>query len=277
VTGVVPSGIATEAGTSRFDVRSADGTSLAVWVDGDGPALVLVHRSLSDHTIFDALVDELRDGVTTFSVDRRGFGASGDAAGYAIEREFEDVAAVVDAVAARTGGPVALWGHSYGASCAMGGTTLTTNVHHLVLYEPSLGLAYPGGSIETIEDAVAAHDMEAAMLAVLTEVMEMTEEEVESLRSSPLWSARLATVPTLPREARTEDSWVYRLGQFDGVAAPTLLLAGSESAATLKQATQRAEAAITHARIRLLEGHGHTAHKTDPAMVAAIIRGFLLA
>ena len=63
----------------------------------------------SDHSTFDRLVDELRDGVTTFSMDRRGFGASGDAAGYSIQREFEDVAAVVQAVAAHTGGPVALW------------------------------------------------------------------------------------------------------------------------------------------------------------------------
>ena len=90
-------GTATKAETRRFDVRSADGTSLAVWVDGDGPPLVLVHGSLSDHTTFDPLVEELRCGVTTFSMDRRGFGASGDAAGYAIEREFEDVAAVVEA------------------------------------------------------------------------------------------------------------------------------------------------------------------------------------
>jgi pimeloyl-ACP methyl ester carboxylesterase len=104
------------ATTDRFDIQSGDGTSLAVWVDGHGPPLVLVHGSIQDHTISAPLVDELRDGVTTFSMDRRGFGASGDTAGYSIEREFEDVAAVVDAVAARTGGPVALWGHSYGAN-----------------------------------------------------------------------------------------------------------------------------------------------------------------
>ena len=87
------------------------------------------------------------------AMDRRGFGASGDTADYSIERDFEDVAAVVDAVAARTGGPVALWGHSYGANCAMGAATLTSNVHHLVLYEPSLGLPYPPGSIEAHRSA----------------------------------------------------------------------------------------------------------------------------
>ena len=261
--------------TSRFDVRSADGTSIAVWVDGEGPPLVLVHGSLIDHTIFEPLVDELADTVTTFSMDRRGFGASGDAARYSIEREFEDVAAVVDAVAAHTVGPVALWGHSYGAGCAMGGAALTSNVHHLVLYEPSLGLAYPPGSIERIEEAVAAGDMEAAILAVLVDTLEMTEEDVASLRSSPQWPVLLVAGPTVPRECRAEIGWSYRAGQFDGIAAPTLLLAGSESPAALNDATHQAAAAISGARIEVLEGHGHLAIETDPAMVAATIREFI--
>ena len=76
-------------GTHRFDVRSTDGTPLAVWADGQGPSLVLVHGSMCDHTASDPLVAELRDTMTTFAMDRRGFGASGDAAGYALEREFE--------------------------------------------------------------------------------------------------------------------------------------------------------------------------------------------
>lgn len=262
---------------SRFDVQSADGTSLAVWVEGEGAPLVMVHGSLQDHTASGVLVDELRNDVTTFSMDRRGFGASGDAAGYSIEREFEDVAAVVDAVAARTGGPVALWGHSYGANCAMGGAALTTNVRHLILYEPSLGLAYQPGSIDSIERKVAAGEMEAALLEVLVEIAGMTDEEVEAMRANPemSWAARVATVPTVPRECRAEDGWVYRLGQFDGIAARTLMLAGSESPPVVNDATHQAAAAIADVHIRVLEGHGHFAHRTDPATVAAIIRQFL--
>jgi pimeloyl-ACP methyl ester carboxylesterase len=262
--------------TSRFDVRSADGTSLAVWVDGDGPPLVLVHGSLLDHTISEPLVNELRDGVTTFSMDRRGFGASGDAAGYSIEWEFEDVAAVVEAVASRTGGPVALWGHSYGAGCAMGGAAITSSVHHLVLYEPGLGIAYPAGWIETIEAAAAAGDMEAAIVAVLVDILELTEEDIDATRASPRWPVLLAAGPTVPRECRAENSWVYRPGQFDGIAAPTLLLAGSQSPPGLTKATHQAAAAIPDTRIRVLEGHGHLAFQTDPAMVATVIRQFIV-
>ena len=267
---------AAEVSADRFDVLSSDGTPLAVWVDGQGPPLVLVHGSLSDHTTFEPLVHELRDDLTTFSMDRRGFGVSGDADGYAIEGEFEDVAAVVEAVAARMGGPVALWGHSYGAGCAMGGTARTRHVHRLVLYEPGLGIAYPAGSIEAIEAAVAAGDMEAAIVAVLVGILELSEEDVGALRASPQWPVLLASTPTVPRECRAEDSWVYQPGQFDSITAPTLLLGGSESPPVLTKAIRQAAAAIPGARIRTLKGHGHLAHKTDPAMVAALIRQFIL-
>lgn len=266
---------AAEGRATRFDVRSTDGTPLAVWVDGDGPPLVMVHGSLRDHTTFGPLVDELHADVTTFAMDRRGFGASGDTPGYAIERDFEDVAAVVDAVVARTGGTVAVWGHSYGANCAMGGAALARNVDHLVLYEPSLGMVYPAGLIDAIEEAVAAGDMETAIRAILVEILELTEEECDTMRSGPQWSALLAAAPTVSRECRSEESWVYRPGRFDGIAAPTLLPAGTESPSRLNEATHRAAGAIPDARIQMLEGHAHMAHKTDPAMVATVIGRFI--
>ena len=262
-------------GAHRFDVRSADRTPLAVWADGQGPSLVLVHGSMCDHTASDPLVAELRDTMTTFAMDRRGFGASGDAAGYALEREFEDVAAVVEAVADRTGGPVALWGHSYGAGCALGGAALTGAVHRLVLYEPGLGIPYPAGSIEAVEAALAAGDREAALLLVLVGIIGMTDEEIASLRSGPRWPTMLASAPTVPRECRAEDGWTYRPGALDQVSAPTLLLAGAESHPVLKEATGRALAAIPRARVEVFDGHGHLAYRTDPAMVAAVIRRFV--
>jgi pimeloyl-ACP methyl ester carboxylesterase len=262
------------ASNHGFDVRSVDGTPLAVWVEGSGPPLVLVHGSIADHTTFDSFVGALRGDWTTYALDRRGFGASGDADVHAIERDFEDVAAVVDAVAAHAGRPVALWGHSYGANCAMGGAARTANVHHLVVYEPSLGLSYPAGSIERIEAALAAGDDEAAITAVLVDILEMTEDEIDAFRSSPLWPTRLATAHTVPRECRAEENWIYQPGQFETITVPTLFLTGSESVPAVAKATDEAIAAIPHAQLRVLDGHGHFAHKTDPAMIAAIIGDF---
>lgn len=267
-----------DADAERFDVRSVDGTSIAVWPDGEGPPLMLVHGGLNDHTTDRPFIDELRGSVTTFAMDRRGRGASGDGPDYAIEREFEDIAAVVDEVAARTGQAVAVWGHSYGADCAMGAARLTDNVARLVLYEPGLG--YAGSDAVTvalteIDTAIAAGDLEGALYTALRGIVELTEEEVAVVRATPGWAARLAAVPRLPREVRAEIEWSYRPGQFDTVTASTLLLAGADSVPAQQEATQRAAAAIPDARVRTLDGHSHIAHRVDPAMVAAIVCGFV--
>jgi pimeloyl-ACP methyl ester carboxylesterase len=208
--------------------------------------------------------------MTTYAIDRRGFGASGDGDGYAIEREFEDAAAVVDAIAARTG-PVALWGHSYGAGCAMGAATLTGNVSHLILYEPGLGIAYPPGWLETHEEALAAGDSEKVIRAVLTDILEMSEDDVEARRATPQWPAYLKAAATVLREARTEHTWVYQPGAFDRIDAPTLVLVGTETAPALMRSTLRAVAAIPGARTHVLEGHGHLACMTDPGLIASIV------
>lgn len=128
---------------------------------------------------------------------------------------------------------------------------------------------------QAIDTAVAAGDLEGALLTALRGIVELTEDEIDFVRSSPAWPARLAAVPVLPREVRAEVNQAYQPGQFDTVKAPTLLLAGAESPPAQQEATQRAAAAIPHARVRTLDGHSHIAHRVDPAMVAAIVCEFV--
>ncbi len=156
----------------RFDVTAADGAPIAMWVKGRRPALVMVHGSIADHTTFDSFVAVLGEHFTTHAMARRGFRATPDVDRYTIEVDFADVAAVVNAVAARTGGPIVLWGDSYGANCAIGKTAPSANVSHLVVYEPSLGLRIPPGSIECIEAALADGDDDAAIVAVRVEILD---------------------------------------------------------------------------------------------------------
>ena len=120
----------------------------------------------------------------------------------------------MDAVAARTGGPVALWGHSYGCNPAMGGATLTTNVYRLILYEPSFGLRYPAGSLEAMTAAIAAGDREAAIRVALVDTGAITPREFEGFKAGPRWPDVLGAAATLPRECGVVLYWVYRPGQF---------------------------------------------------------------
>ena len=171
--------------TERWDVKTSDGGAIAVWIEGDGQTLVLVHGSMSNHTAFAPLIGELRDEFTVFAMDRRGFGASPDRSDYSAEREFADVAAVVNAVAAQTRQRVVLFGHSWGASCALGAAPDLPSLRALVLYEPSLGLRYPPGSIDRIEGRTAAGDYEGALIDMLTDIVGLTEDEITGCGRHP--------------------------------------------------------------------------------------------
>jgi pimeloyl-ACP methyl ester carboxylesterase len=101
---------------SVMRVLSRDGTQIAYWTSGEGPPLVVVHGTPADHTRWRPLLPYLEPQVTVHAMDRRGRGASGDAPDYDLAREYEDVTAVVDAVAAASGAGVDLYGHSTAAS-----------------------------------------------------------------------------------------------------------------------------------------------------------------
>ena len=119
----------------NFEITSPDGTRIGCHSSGTGPPLVLVHGTSGTHAAFDLLVPRLVEKYTLIAIDRRGCGTSGDAPGpYSIEREFEDVAAVVNSA----GEGVSLFGHSYGGLVALGAAPLARNLAKLVLYEPPL-------------------------------------------------------------------------------------------------------------------------------------------
>ena len=99
------------------EVVSADGTPIAVWRTGEGPPLVLVHGAAADHGRWAPVLPALQERFTVLAMDRRGRGGSGDAEDYEIEREYEDVAAVVE----WAGDGVDLLGHSHGGACARRG------------------------------------------------------------------------------------------------------------------------------------------------------------
>ena len=120
-----------------MEVTSPDGTRIGCHLSGKGPPLVLVHGTSGTHGGFDLVQPNLAESFTLIAIDRRGRGTSGDAPGpYAIEREFEDLAAVVDLF----GEPASVFGHSYGALIAFGAVPLARNLSKLVLYEPPLGV-----------------------------------------------------------------------------------------------------------------------------------------
>ena len=106
---------------TRMTTTSRDGTPIAYWRSGEGPPLVLVHGTAADHNRWAPVLPAFEQRFTVCAVDRRGRGGSSDSDDYSVEREFEDLAVVVDSLEE----PVSLLGHSYGALCALEAARLT--------------------------------------------------------------------------------------------------------------------------------------------------------
>jgi pimeloyl-ACP methyl ester carboxylesterase len=262
-------------------VVSPDGTEIAYWATGEGSPLVLVHGTTSNHTTWDQLVPHLQGRLTLYTIDRRGRGASSDAAEYDLAREFEDIAAVVDHVAAISGVNVALLGHSFGGLCAYGAAQRTPHVRRLALYEgwptpdPEI-VAAPGEVIDQVESRLAAGDLDAALEVYYREVVHMSDAEIREYRKqSSWWQPRATAAHTIVREERATRQAVFDPEAAGNLAIPVLLLVGADSPDSLEGDPESLAAALPDARIDVLEGQGHLAHSLAPELFAERVSRFL--
>jgi pimeloyl-ACP methyl ester carboxylesterase len=247
-------------------VTAPDGVRLACDVAGDGPPLVMVHGAGSARWSFDLVRPHLEPRFTVWALDRRGRGDSGDGDGYSLEREFEDVEAVVR----EAGTDAFLFGHSYGGLVSAGAAIRLGRLPRLMLYEPPMGGVLADEAwIERYEAHIAAGRRNAAVRVFMHDVGGYSQEELDEMEGTPFWRARLEAAHTPPRELRAErDFTIGRLG-LHTLDAPCLLLVGSESPAWARRSTDAFAAAIRHAEVQTLEGHGHGAAMSGPEVLAA--------
>ena len=230
---------------------------------GEGPDLILVHGTTANRSRFDAVRPRLEQSFAVTVMDRRGYGDSGDHPDYALEREFEDILAVIDAV----GGSPLLFGHSFGALCALGAAARTDRLAGLVLYEPWLaadGPAYTEDEMDTMDRLLAAGDREGLVTMMFSEIVKMSAEEIEALKQLPSWPARVASSHAIPREARAENTFRLSAGGYDRLSAAVLLLLGGDSAPEFAAGTSLLQTTLPNARCVVLPGQKHVAMITAP-------------
>lgn len=256
-------------------VTSSDGTPIASWRSGDGPPLVLVHGTSADHSRWAPVLPAFEQRYTVHAVDRRGRGASGDAEDYALEREFEDVAAVVDSL----GEPVILLGHSHGGLCALEAALLSRDIRALVLYEPAAAMVNaelpPSDVIERLEALLEAGDRDEVVATMAAEVAGVPPEVLASARSQPVWQARVAAAHTIPRELGAVRAYRFDPQRFGGLGVPTLLLSGGESPLEQRTAVEAVDAALPDSRIVVLPGQGHVAMDTGTDLFTTEVLRFI--
>jgi pimeloyl-ACP methyl ester carboxylesterase len=255
-------------------VTAPDGVRLACEVSGDGPPLVIVHGAGSGRWSFDLVRPALERSFTVWALDRRGRGDSddGDAGAYGLEREFEDIVAVM-----REAGPGALlFGHSYGGLVSAGAAAGLDGLPRLALYEaPMGGVLADEAWIARFEELVAAGERDAAVRRFMRDVGGYSHEEIDAMVGTPPWARRLEIAPTVPRELRAELAWRFEQLGVEGLEAPCLLLVGSESPSWARRSTEAFAAALPGAAVRTLDGHGHGAAVSAPDLLAGELERFL--
>jgi pimeloyl-ACP methyl ester carboxylesterase len=258
-------------------VISPDGTRIAYYRRGAGPPLILVPGTgAANPVVWTAVIPTLEEHFSIYAVDRRGHGESDAGFDYSIQREAEDIATVIDSA----GEPAYLLGHSFGALCALEASLLTNNVRKLVLYEPAIPLPgtpiYAEGVIDRLETLLNAGENESVLTEYYRTVAMLSDEDLEQLRSSPAWPARVATAPTLPREARAEEAYRFEPERFKDHAVPTLFLLGSDSPPFLKTATETIQRALPDSHIASMPGQQHIAMYTAPELFVQNVLSFLI-
>jgi pimeloyl-ACP methyl ester carboxylesterase len=262
-------------------VRSQDGTSIAVFeLGGGGSPVLLVHGTTADHTTWRVSGPLLAARFRVFAMDRRGRGASGDGDPYGIELEFEDVAAVAEALAQETGRAVDVVGHSYGGRVALGAAFRTRAVRRIVAYESAPtngGPSYlPPGSRERLEALAEAGDGEALLAAFMTDVVGLTRDELSRYRADPVWPARVAAAGTILREISGETSGSASIEILGSVTAPVLQVLGSASRPAFGIAARKLDERLVDGRIVVIAGAKHAAHHTHAEQFVAEVGAFLL-
>lgn len=255
-------------------VTSRDGTPIAYYRAGSGPPLVLVHGTSGVYTRWAPVLPALEERFAVYAIDRRGRGESGDSPTYAIEREFEDVAAVVDAI----GEPAHLLGHSFGGILALEAALLTENIRRLVLYEgipiPDVP-PFPEGTTERLQALLDAGDREELLTTFYLEVVRVAPDEIDRFRSLPEWAARLASAHTLPREMCAIEEYYFDPQRFQDFPTPTLLLRGGASPPFVKTASEAMNKILPKSQIAVLSEQGHIAYQTAPDLFVREVLAFL--
>jgi pimeloyl-ACP methyl ester carboxylesterase len=262
-------------------VTSRDGTPIAFEQAGNGPAVILVASALSDRSDTRKLAALLATRFTVVNYDRRGRGASGDTRPYAVEREVEDIDALIEAV----GGTASVFGSSSGAVLALeAGSLLPGRVEGLAMYEPPIIVddsRPPLGPdfVARIEDLLATDRRGDAVKLFMSKGLGIPGLGVALMRFMPGWRAMVDMAHTLPYDLaitrEVQSGTPLRADRWASVQSPALVLTGGKSEAYFHTGARSLAAILRDAEHRVLEGQHHGSVAMGPKVIAAELAQFL--
>jgi len=259
-------------------VASADGTTIAYERFGDGEPVILISAALCDRTATLPLAEQLAQRFSVINYDSRGRGDSGDTTPYAVEREIEDLGALI----AEAGGMASVYGHSSGAGLGLHAAAHGLPITKLVLHEPPFA---PGGGDEERQKSwehtenikrLVAQDRRGDAVELHMTAAGMPPEMVAQMREGPWWTGMEANAHTLPYDfevvSDSSRGGATPVDQASSVTIPTLVLAGGASPAWMIDLARQIADAMPNGRHRVLVGQEHI---VPPEVLAPVLMEFL--
>jgi pimeloyl-ACP methyl ester carboxylesterase len=257
-------------------LRSSDDTMIAYDKQGEGPALILVDGALTVHSAGSGpeLATLLAPHFTVYGFDRRGRGQSGDTLPYAVDREIDDIEALIH----RAGGPAFLYGHSSGGPLAMrAAIRLGGKVSKIAMYEPPYN-SDPGAQESWSQylrqlRQVLAEGRRGDAVALYLRFVGTPAEQVDGLRRVPSWPVMEAVAPTLAYDhaAIMGEPWSVPTELAARVPVPALVMAGDAGLPFMPDAARLLSQTIPQGQLRMLAGQ---THKVDPRVLAPVLVEF---
>jgi pimeloyl-ACP methyl ester carboxylesterase len=253
-------------------VISKDGTPIAFDQSGDGPPIILVVGAFNDHFTGAPLAAALSEHFTVFNYDRRGRGESGDTPPYAIEREIEDLAALI----AEAGGSASVFGFSSGAILALNAKAAGLAISRLALYDPPFlpGNGFPKHAQEIalrLTELISSGRRGDAVELFQREIVDIPPEIVAQMRHEPFRPALENIAHTLVYEATLESNLPALAQQLPSITVPTLVICGANNPPRVCAAAQTLAGALPNAQHRSLVGQ---THDLVPEVLAPILEEF---
>ena len=258
-------------------VISKDGTHIAYDKLGEGPPVVLVGGAFNTRTFGPngGLVPLLAERFTVINYDRRGRGESTDTTPYAVEREIEDLEALIETA----GGSAHVFGISSGAALALEAANRGLAIDKLALYEAPFIVddsraPLPNDYLPRLQGMVAADRRSDAIRLFMRQGVGVPAVFVAMMRIMPAWSKLKAVAPTIIYDAAIVND--YRKGEplpsdrWTSVTMPTLVAAGGKSPEWMRNA-MRELAEVLDAEHRTLEGQTHI---VKPEALAPVLVDF---
>ncbi|HUX11673.1 MAG TPA: alpha/beta hydrolase [Spirochaetia bacterium] len=261
------------------NVVSKDGTSIAYEREGSGPAIFIVAGALSDRRAAKAVSQILSKDFVVYTYDRRGRGDSGDTPPYAVEREVEDLAALIDAA----GGPALVFGHSSGAVLALEAASRLKQIERLAIYEPpfitdATRAPVPADYVQTIDELIRSGRRGDAIEYFMTVAVGTPAGAVAGMRQSPYWPGMEKIAHTLIYDGMimgdTMSGGPLGTTRWSSLAIPVLVMDGGASPTWARNSVEIVARLLPNGGRRTLEGQTHGA---DPAILAPVLARFFTA